>query len=114
MNVGDTVSENDSGQIWLIARINPGTGEYHLERTISNYTTLHIKMDYSKLMTNYKLVNIADPELPVGRGNSILLRDLDKAYEDLKKSESHEDHEVIENYAGGKKFLYCRKCKVEV
>jgi hypothetical protein len=26
----------------------------------------------------------------------------------------HDGHEVIENEAGGKKFLYCRKCKVEV
>jgi len=26
----------------------------------------------------------------------------------------HEGHEVIENQAGGKTFLYCRKCKTEV
>lgn len=26
----------------------------------------------------------------------------------------HAGHEVIENYAGGKTFKYCRKCKVEV
>lgn len=26
----------------------------------------------------------------------------------------HADHEVIENYAGGKAFKYCRHCKVEV
>lgn len=27
---------------------------------------------------------------------------------------SHEGHEVIDNYAGGKAFKFCRKCKVEV
>jgi len=26
----------------------------------------------------------------------------------------HEGHEVVENQAGGKTFLYCRKCKTEV
>lgn len=29
-------------------------------------------------------------------------------------SDPHAGHEVIENWAGGKKFHYCRKCKVEV
>lgn len=27
---------------------------------------------------------------------------------------SHTGHEVIENFAGGKSFKYCRNCKVEV
>jgi len=27
---------------------------------------------------------------------------------------SHDGHEVVENYAGGKSFKYCRNCKVEV
>jgi hypothetical protein len=27
---------------------------------------------------------------------------------------SHDGHEVVENWAGGKRFMYCRKCKVEV
>lgn len=27
---------------------------------------------------------------------------------------SHEGHEVIDNYAGGKAFKFCRNCKVEV
>lgn len=34
--------------------------------------------------------------------------------ENIGTRESHEGHEVIENYAGGKAFKYCRKCKVEV
>jgi hypothetical protein len=28
--------------------------------------------------------------------------------------DSHDGHEVVENYAGGKSFKYCRRCKVEV
>ena len=36
------------------------------------------------------------------------------AVKSFEKAFSHEGHEVIENYAGGKTFKYCRKCKVEV
>lgn len=31
-----------------------------------------------------------------------------------EKKSAHEGHEVVENYAGGKPFKYCRNCKVEV
>lgn len=34
--------------------------------------------------------------------------------ENIGTKVSHTGHEVIENYAGGKTFKYCRKCKVEV
>lgn len=30
------------------------------------------------------------------------------------RANPHENHEVVENHALGKKFLYCRQCKVEV
>ena len=28
--------------------------------------------------------------------------------------DSHLNHEIVENYAGGKSFKYCRNCKIEV
>lgn len=30
------------------------------------------------------------------------------------KTNPHDGHEVVENWAGGKSFMYCRHCKVEV
>ena len=114
MNVGDTVSDNDTGQIWLIGKIYPSLDEYYLERTISNYTTINIKMDYNKLIMNYTLVNLIVPELPIGKGNGISLKELDEAYDNFKKNDIHKDHEIVTNWAANKEFQYCRNCKKEV
>jgi hypothetical protein len=31
-----------------------------------------------------------------------------------QESVTHSGHEIVENYAGGKAFKYCRNCKTEV
>jgi hypothetical protein len=114
-NVGDSVTDNRNGDLWAIASIYPASDEFGLQRNVSNWTTMNIKVTRDQLITYYSGINVS--ALPKGDFNKAV----DWTGEQSKKSmvdklekELHIGHEVIENYAGGKKFNYCRVCKTEV
>lgn len=52
-------------------------------------------------------------KLDADGSGSVILRE-DEVTDVRPHFPGHFGHEIVENHAGGKMFLYCRKCKVEV
>lgn len=110
--VGDSVTDNRTGDLWLIASIDPVSNFYNLERNLSRSATAHTRVSFSELLSNYSILDFY--KLPKGMSEDKIQEWIGNSINTEKETNKHLGHEIIENYAGGKKFNYCRVCKVEV